>query len=359
MKFVARNSVTRLIAFSIAFVGQTIILIDHAKADPTPPKLVKPHTLWNKIALANHQQESAVKPQLTIDKLPNHSSRNNNQTALEQQSMLSYAGGTVQLKISEDWRVSELPVGRQMRLILTKDEVPQKVHDLRDGLWINFQYQPSLALLDQQQLNRLAETRLNRASKNQAKTLAFLSQPIHGYSVAGHKFSIITNDQEDPRLLLGVSYLIQTQNGILEIYSVTDNDLHEQRQHEIDDIISGMQINQVSPIHHPPIDTIMPAEKILGRWKSNHGQLQFKADGNISVTYDKTVNYALDAQGSYDYSKKIKRLYGKFQAHNDLISITWADGSRLNYRWKADDGQLYLTDHHGSISQLSRLLINQ
>ena len=98
------------------------------------------------------------------------------------------------------------------------------------------------------------------------------------------------------------------------------------------------------------------ARQFVGLWKGLRAQLRFGGDGRIHIEFDSQRNYALDETGLADYSQPVTQLVGTYRVVGEVIYVTWDDGSQLNYRWRLDNGRLLLTDHHGRVSQLHRLI---
>lgn len=73
------------------------------------------------------------------------------------------------------------------------------------------------------------------------------------------------------------------------------------------------------------------------------------------IRFDRRGNYAIDKQGTPVFDSNLKTLAGRYRAENDLLLVTWADGSRTNYRWRRQGPNLFLTDHTGRTSQLRRI----
>lgn len=86
---------------------------------------------------------------------------------------------------------------------------------------------------------------------------------------------------------------------------------------------------------------------IVGVWKDTNSRIQFRADGEV------VVQEASHAEGPG--GPEIRRpagaaeqiLKGRFQAREDILSVSWEDGPKTNYRWRLQDGWLLLTSHHG------------
>ena len=104
------------------------------------------------------------------------------------------------------------------------------------------------------------------------------------------------------------------------------------------------------------LQEVASAEPILGSWKSYRARLRLDGSGQIHLNFDRHRVQTIDRLGSQQTPKRIARLAGTYQARDDLLLITWDDGSKLNYRWRIHRGELLLTDHTGQMSRLKRLL---
>ena len=77
--------------------------------------------------------------------------------------------------------------------------------------------------------------------------------------------------------------------------------------------------------------------------------------GHILIKFDRPQVTPIDRIGSDQVPRRVVRLTGRYRARDDLILISWDDGSKLNYRWRLHNGDLLLTDNTGQVSQLRRL----
>jgi len=91
---------------------------------------------------------------------------------------------------------------------------------------------------------------------------------------------------------------------------------------------------------------------LVGRWTQRHSEYRFAADGTVSINFARKRRFLTDFTSSHS-ARLVTSVRGHFEAKADLIFVTWNDGSRLNYRWRRDAEQLFLTDHIGRVTPLS------
>jgi len=98
----------------------------------------------------------------------------------------------------------------------------------------------------------------------------------------------------------------------------------------------------------PPVDQHQ-TQAIFGTWKSFASCLRLFGDGHAQIEVD-VPRHAM-AGGSQQQQWTIT---GQYESRDDLLLVTWNDGSRSNFRWQLQGERLLLTDESGQTSQLSR-----
>jgi len=114
-----------------------------------------------------------------------------------------------------------------------------------------------------------------------------------------------------------------------------------------------MEINSPAKDQQQAIAITNDAQPIFGSWRAYRSLLQLLGEGRILITVDPSATQSLDATAGHKHQEQ---LIGVFKAQGDLLFVTWKDGSKLNYRWRLEQGELLMTDHQGQISQLRRVL---
>ncbi len=73
------------------------------------------------------------------------------------------------------------------------------------------------------------------------------------------------------------------------------------------------------------------------------------------MQFDRRGSFEPGPDGTLRYDRPLVKLRGTAVAQDDLLLVTWSDGSRTNYRWRLYQGDLLLTDHLGRTSRLKPL----
>jgi hypothetical protein len=148
----------------------------------------------------------------------------------------------------------------------------------------------------------------------------------------------------------GFHFVTVTSWGICELHTVCAESMLVARQAEWQALVDATTLEQ-QPIAAPiAVEQARDAELILGSWKSFRSRFRLYADGKIEISLDPKNPETVDR------SQPAQVLRGRYEAHENVLFVTWDDGSRTNYRWRLDQDSLLLTDHDGQISELRRLL---
>ena len=262
-----------------------------------------------------------------------------------------FAGGTVEFRLPLAWKTAEVPQGRQVRLELWPEASRRHMvrgaqSPLVDGAWLTFHYRDQRhdATALRQMLVRQIEQTLG-----EPQDAAMIESIEHG-PFRGVRQAFVQDDAQ------GFHLLIATEPGILELHFVAPRSAHAERMVEIDALLASMKL--VSPVvpQQQVVPQLADAEQVVGLWKSLRGSMRLTGQGQVVVRFDRTGVFPIDERGHKVYDRGVTRLAGQYTAQDDLILITWGDGSRLNYRWTIDKGELLLTDHLGRVSQMNRIL---
>lgn len=263
--------------------------------------------------------------------------------------LISLAGETVSIQPPPGWHVWERPTGREVRLLITPTEAKPKA-ELHDGIWICFHH-PSVSDPRIQTAERM--TRRFPKLARQGRIIPGPRMPIEIQQAKGLQQEFHLHDEANGSSA-GVHILADTAWGTLEFFAVASAKDYADRKREIQSVLQSIQL-EAPRAPTAPADTARAATPILGSWKAFRSRIHLQSGGKVSVVLDKPTRLTtrVTRDGS---SKPPRRLVGRFVAERDLIYVTWKDGSRLNLRWRLENGQLLLTDHQGQTAQLHRIV---
>jgi hypothetical protein len=261
-----------------------------------------------------------------------------------------FAGRTVEFLLPSHWRVKEVPLPDEVRLVAGPGDVPTELRQLEHGFWIAYHR------IETESPRPALETDLgNRLAGAVGRTARLLGPAQHvkagGYQ--GLKQLVELDALGSSGLPRRATYLlVQTPWGRFEMLGVASFDAE-------DDVRGGLKMVLDSLRFHapqPPDDRVTGASQpFLGRWKAQQGALHFLPGGRVRLEFDTVIALAVDHGGGAGALGTRERLTGRFTAQDDLIFITWDDGSQLNYRWRLHQGDLLLMDHTQQLSRLKRL----
>lgn len=281
------------------------------------------------------------------------------------QVVASFAAGAVGFEYQPEWIASELPRRRQILLVLSRDEAPQSVGELNDGVWFAYHPKSRLDGAIDADLAQSIRRELRRAelSVPQPVTVAECEGVRQEFSLPRQSqlFSSPTLDGETPnetpagQARRGWRMLLATETGRVEIHFVAPTLKFAERSGEIQSLLATLKLSAPQMETPELAPEFLPAEPVIGCWKSARGVLQLSARGKVTLSYDRNKNYRLDQKGIVDYEKPVKQLTGTFEPFGDVLRISWKDGSLLNMRWRLAGSDMLITDHHGRTERLSRV----
>lgn len=270
-------------------------------------------------------------------------------------AIVLHAGSTVRLSIPAEWHVMELGVGRQVRVLLSPEEI-DSADSFSHGLWLSLDYLPNG--LQEESADQLS----NRVESELREVLGELRHTRRArlLRVGDHMATCLEFETEAPAevqnaggQLRGMQGIIQTSWCRLHIHLVSSSRDFEARFTEFERVLKDLQLVRPASKRRQSVAHARDAASILGSWKSSSGRFRLHGDGTVAVVPDRPFWYT--ATGSQkQYRGRV--LYGRFRAERDLLFIVWADESKLNYRWRLAGDQLLLTDHEGRIAQLARII---
>jgi hypothetical protein len=267
----------------------------------------------------------------------------------DDRAVVVHAAGAVVLTTPASWDVREVPVGREVRLEIGP---PAATPDKRPSgqLWLTYHFR-STPPGDEAAVASFAASR----TENLARRLRCSAGPPTWVTVGGsrallHQLAFSPRDDAaDQRA--GVLLVASAPAGYCEICSIWPSADGRLRA-ELDGVITSLRLRSPREIPGPGLAETQDAAAILGSWKSYRGRLRLYGDGRVAIASDAPFRSA-DGAGDEQQGREV---WGDFLARQDLLLITWADGSRLNFRWSQRDDRLLLTDHEGHMTQLRRIL---
>ena len=266
--------------------------------------------------------------------------------AQELAPFVSHAGGAVVLPVPPETSVSELAVGRSLRLILSSAAAPSSIAELRDGLWVDVRHRGA-----GHQRPATATELVQLLTERPGVQALGAPRPVTHDRFSGVRQEFRTVDD-----LRGFHEVVELPHATVRIGVVGPAEHWPEREAHWNALIAAARLTDPQLPETRPPAPLADAAPLIGTWKSLAGKIEWAASGRVGLRADGARSYQLDADGRLDYENELQTLAGSYAAHDDLIEITWDDGSRLNYRWKIVQGDLYLTDHHGRVSVLWRLL---
>ena len=296
---------------------------------PAPPPVLR--RLWESEYAQQYQSQD--KPVLQLLPPP------------EVAAQVKFAAGAIVFTVPQDWAVAEADHFRHVRLYITPQPSSPRAKAKFEGAWVSYHVMPPAEDLDDQ-LRRFMARRLADTLPESAELHSEQRLRIAEHEALQREFQTESTGSQ-PRF--GYQLVISTDWGIVEWQvRYTDDSLRQM----LDRMIEGMRISRPQRPRPEITSATAQAEGILGTWKAERARLEFSGQGHVSLIYDRERRQEL---GTVHMSRPARRIQGSYQAHADVLYVTWDDGSRLNLRYDSADGELLLTDHLGRVSQLSRL----
>lgn len=256
---------------------------------------------------------------------------------------LSFGAGAVQLSPIRDWWIREVPQGRDIFLVMSP-EPPKRLPD--DGIWLTYHVAEPTTLPVSDELRGKLLSRLRATTDRAAKFSEASEFQIDSWPGIAVEFLIPASSSTPP--LQGRHVLVRTDWGIFELHASAPRDQFDARSAMWAGLWKSIRLEAPKAKAEPVAQTTRDAAAVVGSWKSYRSRMRLRGNGTIEIVPD-SVNLLIDPNSP-------QLLRGTYQARGDLLYVTWTDGSRLNFRWRSRQGDLFLTDHEGQISQLKRLL---
>ena len=271
-----------------------------------------------------------------------------------QQANVSYSGGAVRLPLPDGWTVSEMPADRAIRLLLTPGAPPQSLKSLADGVWLNYHYRAGRSL-DRAALQTLLASLSKRSTSEAARWQPPAAQVLGGLEGWLQTFTDVAADGTP---VTGYHWLAATDLGMVELHWVAPQSAAAERAAQLQHALMFARFGDPALEAAAAGEQQRDAVALLGTWKGLDRRLTLAGDGKVEAVFDGHGVYALDSNGYLNYAKRQTSTAGEFTAKGDVLHVTWNDGRRVNFRWRLQQGQLLLTDHHGRVNELARLFSN-
>ena len=264
------------------------------------------------------------------------------------QDVVIFAAGAVEASVPVGWKVTEVPTGRELRFWMTPVSNPAD-QPPNEGIWMAYHWLDRPAR--QNEIMDFLELRVPTGSNPAAVATETMQLKTTTPNVTT---ALLRQYQHKDRT--GFHLAIGMSHGILEVaVEATTPNYPALRQTALE-VLAGMKLSEPdlrTAVVSPPLAA---ARQVVGLWKGLRASMKLGGDGRVVIQFDRKNNYPLDESGNLNYGQRISRLTGNYRAEDDMLFVQWDDGSRLNYRWRLDNGRLLLTDHNGRVSQLHRLI---
>ncbi|MDA1053057.1 MAG: hypothetical protein O3C40_21605 [Planctomycetota bacterium] len=263
---------------------------------------------------------------------------------LEGRRAIQFAGGSIELKVPADWWSEEVPFGREVRLVIA----PQRPLNIRrmpiDGMWIAYHAVGSSDASSEDALSRELSNRLRSAVVGNAQYSPPVLFQFGDWPAAVAEFTS-TEASSANASITGRHVLVRTEWGVFEFHASAPDAVVESRSNIWTATWESLRLNPPATTMGSSREPLGESNGIIGNWKSYRSRMQFSSDGRIVIVPDAVGN-----------NRSTNPLTGTYEARNDLVFVRWDDGSRLNFRWRLQGNDLFLTDHEGQISHLKRAL---
>jgi hypothetical protein len=274
--------------------------------------------------------------------------------AVDERPLIQFAGGTLEFRLPDGWQATELPVGREVRLVLAPVNRSSSSRPAAGRIWLACHAAGVLG----EQTNNMAQVMSSRVAKaTRGRGQIVRTRKIEVARHRGWQTEFVLPRQDDPNTphIVGWHILLSTDGGLREVHlaALAEHSAHVRVAG--DAVLRSLALRPQRAIETPIASSARDATQILGAWKALRSRFYLDAAGNIAIQLDRPTTLSLgpEVRGVSNPPRVIR---GRFVAQGNLLRVTWNDGSRLNYRWSLSQGDLLLTDHDGNTSQLRRLV---
>lgn len=265
------------------------------------------------------------------------------------------AGGAVELRVRQGWWIWEVPQGREVRIALSPTRPASLKTMPAAGHWVCFHVGTSDSADSRQFLSDQMRQRLAEVSAGQAAPLNSIQFHRLGlWDAAEIEFSLPADGAAGRAPIHGSHVLVRTPWGLFEFHSQFPADRYQQQTHETARLLRQVVLTAPRVMEPGPTSAETDAAApIHGSWKAFRSRLRLRPNGGIEIATDRPQ--LISPPEAEEQPVRSPLLRGRYRADGDLLYVQWQDGSKLNFRWKLNGGDLLLTDHDGQISQLRRI----
>lgn len=263
---------------------------------------------------------------------------------LEPHRGIRFAGGGIELQVPDGWWAQEVPFGREIRLVVASQRPANLRKMPADAMWMAYHATAASESRDAETLSRELSERLRMVVGSNAKF-----SPPTPFQFGRWNAAVAEFTARDPSLanapITGRHVLVRTDWGIFEFHASAPDAIVEARSDTWTRTWDSLLLNPPATASESAQNEVRDSGTILGDWKSYRSRMRFSGDGRVAIVPD--------ALGD---NRQVKPVTGTFESRDDLVFVRWDDGSRLNFRFRLQGNDLFLTDHEGQISHLKRVL---
>ncbi len=257
-----------------------------------------------------------------------------------QQLQFEHAAGMVRGAAPAEWHIGERAVGREVHLVLTPAPLGTRGVLPATHIWLTVH-----ALVTDADIRQLMQRRLEN-QRTVASGQPAGMPPLWPVECSGHAGQMATYQRHVAGGTRHVVHaIVQTPWGLCE-WHVESPDADWTREWSTQ-VIAQWHIGPPRQRTLPASPQIEAAGEALGSWKGSGSRMRLLPDGRFELVWDRR---RLTEAGTYE-----RVLIGSFAARDDLLFVTFSDGSRRHYRWRRVGPWLLLTDHEGRTAQLRYL----
>lgn len=263
---------------------------------------------------------------------------------VEPHRAIRFAGGAIELQVPDGWWAQEVPFGREIRLVIAARRPTNLRKIPSDAMWMAYHAATPNESLGAETLSRELIERMQMVVGKDAKFSPPSPFPFGKWNAAVAEFT--TKDPSSAAsAITGRHVLVRTDWGIFEFHASAPDVIVETRSETWTRTWESLILNPPATVNDSSSRGMGDTITILGDWKSYRSRMRFSDDGRVVIVPDATGN-----------GRPANPVTGSFESRGDLVFVRWDDGSRLNFRWRIQGNDLYLTDHEGQISHLKRVL---
>ncbi|MDP6469109.1 MAG: hypothetical protein QF918_15280 [Pirellulaceae bacterium] len=274
---------------------------------------------------------------------------------LEMDDIVRLAGGAVELRVRQGWWIWEVPMGREVRVALSPTR-PASWEELpASGHWICFHLDPANSANPREYLAGRMRERLIEVTGGRFEPLNSIQfQRIGPWDAAELEFSLPSSPEAGTMAIRGSHVLVSTPWGLLEFHTQFPASRYAEQLDETARFLRQVKLTVPTVTEADPTTAHTSAATLIhGSWKAFRSRLRLSSNGRIEIETDRAKIISPPHEELQTVADEL--LQGEYRADGDLLFVQWRDGSKLNFRWKLNGGDLLLTDHEGQISQLRRI----